>query len=161
NWVIPRKRGFELARCLDGGIPLTVVATRIDEHGNTLPAYLNTFVDDAALLTSLRASCTIPLACGPPITISGVDHVDGALTESIPIGAASDETPRDARPPRGRVLRTRPRGELRRPPNLLERRLLYPLMNAKRKGLGAAHLRQSDDYAAEMRALATMDNVLV
>ncbi|HEY4279272.1 MAG TPA: patatin-like phospholipase family protein [Conexibacter sp.] len=161
NWVIPNVRRFELRRCLDSVIPFTVVATRLGADGECTPDYLTGFTDEDDLLSALRASCTIPLACGPPMAIRGGTYVDGALTESIPVRAAFGAGGSGERPTHALVLLTRPEGELRRPPNLLERRLLYPLMNRKTTGLGSAHLRQSDDYAAEMRAISAMDNALV
>lgn len=159
NWVIPRSRGFDLSACVGSSTPLTIVATRIDD-GSYLPEYLTGFADEADLLACLQASCTVPFACGPPVRARDGLYVDGALTESIPIRAAL--SPHDGMSPTHTLaLLTRPAGELRRPPNLFERMVLFPVMNRQTPGLGTAHLSTADAYRDEVAVLASTPNTLV
>lgn len=160
NCVIPQIRGFDLARCVASEVPITIVATRVAEHDYT-PSYLGGFLDERDFSDALRASCTVPLACGPPILVRDSLYVDGALTESIPIRAALTNAGGGSTPTHYLVLLTRPRGELRRPPNLVDRRVLFPIMDRQARGLGSAHLRQADLYADELRFLSATPTALV
>lgn len=160
NWVIPVNRRFDLRRCVESDVPFTIVATRVND-GRCSAAYLTAFRDERDFSDSLRASCTVPLACGPPVTVRGSLYVDGALTEAIPIQAALSDSVAGQRPTHVLALLTRPRGELRHPPNLIDRYLLFPVMDWQTKGLGAAHLPQAEAYVEELRLLAEMSNALV
>jgi predicted patatin/cPLA2 family phospholipase len=97
NWVIPTAKAFDLDTCVSSATPFTIVATRVEE-GTFTPDYLTEFADPSDLLACLRGSCTVPLACGPPVPVRGNLYLDGALTESIPIRAAHAPLP-DGRGP--------------------------------------------------------------
>ena len=158
--VMSGAKSFDYAGCIASPIPLTVVATRITGREYSAD-YLRDFSDASDLREALRASCTVPCACGPPVSLRGGLYVDGSLTESIPIAAALADKASDGREIHVLALLTRPQGQLRHAPNLLERRILYTLMDRQTPGLGAAHLPQARRYAEEVAMLAGMPNALV
>jgi predicted patatin/cPLA2 family phospholipase len=160
NWVIPTAKDFDLATCVSSPTPFTIVATRIEE-GAYSADYLTEFTDESDLLACLRGSCTVPLACGPPLRVRDGLYVDGALTESIPIRAARSPLPDGRQPTHTLALLTRPSGELRHPPNLLDRCVLFPFMNRQTPGLGHAHLPMAESYGEELELLASTPNTLV
>ncbi len=160
NWVIPTSKAFDLATCVSSLTSFTIVATRVEE-GIYSPDYLTAFRDESDLLACLRGSSTVPLACGPPVRARDKLYVDGALTESIPIRAARSDLVDGRRPTHTLVLLTRPAGELRRAPSLVDRLVLFPIMNKQTPGLGQAHVPMAAAYREELELLARMPNTLV
>jgi predicted patatin/cPLA2 family phospholipase len=160
NWVIPTSKAFDLATCVSSPTPFTIVATRVEE-GAYSPDYLTAFANESDLLACLRGSSTVPLACGPPLLVRDKLYVDGALTESIPIRIARSALRDGRRPTHTLALLTRPLGELRRPPNFVDRFVLFPIMNRQTPGLGDAHVPMADAYREELELLASTPNTLV
>lgn len=160
NWVIPTAKAFDLRTCVSSKTAFTIVSTKVSDDGYAAE-YMCAFRDEADLLACLRGSCTVPMACGRPIRVRGGLYVDGALSESIPIRASRAVPVRGRMPTHTLVLLTRPAGEIRRPPNLFDRLVLFPVMNRQTPGLGDAHKNLAESYSDELALLVKTPNTLV
>ncbi len=76
---------LDFDKVIQSDIPLKVVASSIDSLG---PILLTDFKDKDDLVTSLRASATVPEVAGGPVVHRGHRLVDAAVFEAIPFRSA-------------------------------------------------------------------------
>ena len=145
---------LDTAAVLASPIPLYAVAARLPDFDVSI---LSDFTSGDELRDALRASARIPVASGRPVQIAGAELLDGSMASSIPAETAVETL--------GAThivaLLTRPIGELRGKPTLMQRSLFFPLLNRMVPGLGDATARRAPRYAAELRYLNGLENALV
>ena len=83
--VAHRRKPLDYARVLAARAPLTVVATDVATGERVA---LGPFTTPADLRSALRASATMPIFAGQPVSHGGREYFDASLTEPIPVATA-------------------------------------------------------------------------
>jgi predicted patatin/cPLA2 family phospholipase len=145
--VMVEKKPLDTEAILASGIPLHAVAATWPDLSRKV---FSDFESSDELRTALHASARIPVATGHPVRVGSDLVVDGSYSESIPLQAALEFSPR---PTHVLVLLTRPHGAVRARMSLGQRLLLYPLMNLVLPGLSQATASRPQRYAEELQHL--------
>jgi predicted patatin/cPLA2 family phospholipase len=83
--VAAHRKPLDYARVLSSKVPLTVVATDVATGERVA---LGPFASPAELRSALRASATMPIFAGQPVSHAGREYFDASLTEPIPVPTA-------------------------------------------------------------------------
>jgi predicted patatin/cPLA2 family phospholipase len=83
--VAVSRKPLDYGRVLASPTPLTVLATDV---ATAERAILGPFTSAGALRDALRASATMPIIAGDPVTVDGHRYFDASLTEPIPVPTA-------------------------------------------------------------------------
>lgn len=100
------------------------------------------------LFLALRATATIPILAGPPVSLNQDHFLDAAVFESIPFPTAINDGCSHVL-----ALRTRPDGVLRSGPSFLERLFIVRGLSRLRPGLEKVYLNCALAYAEEVKRL--------
>jgi len=118
--VMQKLKPLDYQKIIDSKIMLNLVATDIDTG---TPVILSDFSDKNAVFEAMRASARIPLLAGGPVMHEGRRLMDGGISAPIPVrlALASGAT-------HILVFLTRPHTNTLRPPSVLSKNLIAPLM---------------------------------
>jgi len=142
--VMVRRKPLDVARVLASPAPLTVLTT--DVAGRRAIA-LKSFADRDSLIASLRASATMPVVAGPPVSVNGSRCLDASLTEPIPLPTAEADACTHAL-----VLLTRS-GGMRAQASAFDRYFVAPRLRRLSPELAASYLARAAPYAALVRSI--------
>lgn len=147
--VMVGRKPLDWEAVLDSKVPLYAVATRVRDWQ---PVILGDFADRAELSAALRGSSRIPLIAGRPVPFRGEEYIDGSLRDAIPMESAMSLGATHML-----VLLTRPTGQVRSDPGLLQRVLAFPAMNAVMRGLGDVYGERAKRYRRELDELVRLE----
>ena len=123
---------------------LICIAANLDRECS---AALTDFADREALFQAMKASARIPAVAGPPVLIGGERHVDAGVYENIPVVTAQS---------RGAThmvtLLTRPDGPAANELEPVEKLLVVPWLNRRKRGAGERYRTSPARYATEIEA---------
>ena len=80
--AIAKERPLDWRSVIKSPVPLNVVAYSLDEMK---PVVLSGFTTRDELFGALRATATIPVIAGRPLTLSNTRYVDGGISDPIPL----------------------------------------------------------------------------
>lgn len=143
--VLMKIKPLPWERAIASPVPLKIVAASL-KHGRS--RLLSEFNSHADLFAALRATSTIPYIAGPPVHYQGDLLFDGALFEPLPFESALGDGCTHVL-----VLTSRPKGTHRRPPSLLERRLIEPRLRRESAAAADAFLTAETRYRDIIRHL--------
>jgi predicted patatin/cPLA2 family phospholipase len=140
--VCVHKRPLKTERVLRSPIGLNVVCTSVSKLTNVS---LRGFKSAPELFEALRCGARIPVFAGPPVEFRGDRFLDASIYESIPYKSAIQDSATDLV-----MLLTRPQGNLRRTPGMIDRMIVAPYLSRIHPELGQHYLRRADHYAEEI-----------
>jgi predicted patatin/cPLA2 family phospholipase len=143
--VAERVKPLDYARVLAARAPLTVVATDV-RTGEA--AALGPCRSREALRDALRASATMPVMAGPPVTVDGREYFDASLSEpiAVPMAEAAGHSHLLA-------LLTRPVEAARRT-TLLDRAYVLPRLHRLSPSLARKYRDRAAPYARLLEQIA-------
>jgi len=143
--IVKREKLLDWERILRSEVPLKVVAFSLTKRRTVT---LGPYRDRTHLFDSLRASATVPLVAGPPVSIDGDPLVDALLSEPVPFKSALGEGCTHVL-----CLLTRPRTDLPDKPTPYDRWVQVPRLRRRHPDLVDLYLRRPAEYAAEIGAV--------
>jgi predicted patatin/cPLA2 family phospholipase len=144
NDVARRAKPLDASRVIAAASPLAVVATDVDRQTSHA---LRAFRDPSDLFAALRASATMPVLAGDPLTHLGRRYLDASLSEPIPVPTAERDGHTHVL-----VLLTRGPG-IAPQPSALDRWFVAPRLRRVSASLAAQYLTRSVPYAALMQQI--------
>ena len=142
--VVERRKRLDCDVLWSAASPLTVLAT--DVHAQAA-VRLQGLRDRARTIAALRASATMPVVAGPPVSFDGRTFLDASLSEPIPVPAAEAEGCTHAL-----VLLTRT-GGMRPRPSAFDRYFVGPRLRRLSPELAARYLNRAGPYTALVQAI--------
>ena len=109
--------------------------------------------DEASLRLAIRASATLPLLAGEPVTVDGSRYLDAGLSAAIPFRAAFADGATHVL-----VLRSRQLGEVATAPSARTARLMRRLLGRIDPAVAAGFLTRADREAVDEDLLARHDS---
>lgn len=143
--VCVREKRLDWEAVLSSRIPLRIVASSIERR---CAVVLEQPSDGEELRLALKASARIPIVAGGPVVYRGERYFDASVYESVPFRSALRESPTDIV-----ALMTRPKGETRAGPNILEQALVLPRLRAIDANLARDYVDRAGEYKSEVGAL--------
>ena len=143
--IVKREKLLDWERILRSEVPLKVVAFSLTGLRTVV---LGPYRDRAHLFQSLRASATVPLVAGPPVSLDGDLLVDALLSEPVPFKSALSEGCTHVL-----CLLTRPRGDRPDRSTLYDRWVQGPRLRRRYPHLADLYLQRPAEYAAEIEAV--------
>lgn len=148
--VMVRRKPLSIDAIVATKVPLHAVAT--DAHTFEPRDFSSAEVEPSVFREALRATASIPIAMGGPVSVSGAEYVDGSVSQSIPV-----ETALSLDATHVLALLTRPSGNVPHEPSFIQRSLQLPLMDKSLPGLGRAHSSRPSRYASELASLIDLE----
>ncbi|HTU14478.1 MAG TPA: patatin family protein [Solirubrobacterales bacterium] len=108
--------------------------------------------DEATLREAIRASATLPLLAGDPVTIAGTRYLDAGLSSAIPLRAALADGATHVV-----VLRSRREGEVVAPPTGIGAKVTSRLLSRIDPAVAGAFLSRAERELEDERQLASHD----
>jgi predicted patatin/cPLA2 family phospholipase len=143
--IVKREKVLDWERILSSEVALKVVAFSLTKRRTVT---LGPYRDREHLFDSLRASATVPLVAGPPVSIDGDSLVDALLSEPVPFKSALSEGCTHVL-----CLLTRPRTDRPDKPTAYDRWIQAPRLKRRHPDLVDLYLRRPAEYAAEIGAV--------
>jgi predicted patatin/cPLA2 family phospholipase len=147
--VCVKEKPLDFDKVLKSLIPLHVIAASITRLQGV---DLTGFQTAKELRDALRAGSSIPYFSGEPIRIGDDRYLDASIYESVPFKTAL----MDKRVTDVVVLLTRPKGDMRSSPNLIDKFLVAPHLRKLNVSLAGHYLQRASDYRSEIDELAAM-----
>lgn len=136
-------------KVISSDIPLKIGVSSLDERKAVM---FDSFSSREDLFIKLKAGATIPVVGGDPVLIENRHYWDVSLYQSIPIEAALEDKCTHIL-----VLKTRPKGEVRKPPGKLSLKLLTSKLAKQGEGLDEDYVRTQSEYQQLMASLSEME----
>lgn len=147
NEVMVNAKPLAWSNVLESAARLHAVTTRLPDFSTET---LANFSNPEQLRKAMMASAGIPILSGRPVEIDGVQYIDGAESESIPVRSAISLGATHIL-----ALLTRPAGKLKSSSSLAERKLLFPAANRMIRGLGDVQVAKPARYNEEVLAVTS------
>jgi predicted patatin/cPLA2 family phospholipase len=109
--------------------------------------------DEAGVRIAIRASSTLPMLSGPPVTINGRRYLDAGLSAAIPFHAAFADGATHVL-----VLRSRRMGDVVAPPAGMSARVTSRLLNRIHPSVTRGFLTRAEREGADEELLARHDS---
>ena len=142
--VLRHRKRLDVDRVLAARAALSILATDV---ATAATKRFRNFADEDDLIGAMRASATMPIVAGGPLTFRGGRYFDASLTEPIPVPTAEADGNTHVL-----VLLTRPNAEPRSLSSL-DRLFVIPRLRRLSPQLATRFIDRSEPYAALLKCI--------